>query len=170
MELLEGANARHLEQVLALCAGEDPSARLDLPGCTVRRVYDRLEILAEEGERSLPAAALSIGETRWGAWRIDCEETLCPARAYVSREEFYLRPGSYLVRSRREGDGLQLGKRPWKTVKKLMIDGKIPRHLRALVPVLAGEETAAVGGFGPHFGALALPGEESLHIIMRKGE
>ena len=168
MELLDSADARHLEGVLALCAGEDPSARLDLPGCAVRRVYDRLVITSHEEGEIPPPMLLIPGEHRWGDWTITCENTLCPAKAYVSREEFYLKPGSYLIRSRREGDRLRLGDRPHKTIKKLMIDERIPRHLRCRVPVLAGQEAAAAGGFGPHREALAEAGSPCLHIIMRK--
>lgn len=169
-ELLESADARHLESVLTLCAGDDPSAQLDLPGCTVRRVYDRLVIAANHGEDSPPPIPLTAGEIRWGDWVITCEKTLCPVKAYVSREEFYLRPGSYLIRSRREGDRLRLGARPEKTIKKLMIDERVPRHLRHRIPVLEGDGVAAAGGFGPHREALALPGEPCLHITMKKGE
>lgn len=170
MELLESADARHLEQVLALCGGADPSGQIHLPGCTVRRVYDRLVISAsDEGECPQPVP-VTPGETRWGDWVITCENTLCPTKAYVSREEFYLQPGSYLIRSRREGDQVRLGNRPNKTIKKLMIDERVPRHLRNLVPVLAGQEVAAVGGFGPHREALAEAGKACFHIIMRKEE
>lgn len=169
-ELLEGADARQLEQVLALCGSSDPSGELNLRGCTVRRVYDRLLISEVSGESSPGSVPLAMGEIRWGSWRITCEEAVCPAKAYVSREEFYLKSGDYLIRSRREGDSIRLGNRPIKTVKKLMIDEKIPRHVRSFVPVLDCEGVAALGGFGPHRGALAAPGECCLHITVRKGE
>ena len=170
MELLDSADARHLEGVLALCGGEDPSARLDLPGCAVRRVYDRLVISPREEEEIPPGIPLTPGEHRWGNWVIACENAFCPAKAYVSREEFYLKPGSYLIRSRREGDRLRLGDRPCKTIKKLMIDERVPRHLRCRVPVIGGQEAAAAGGFGPHREALAEAGAPCLHITMRKDD
>lgn len=164
-------DAAHGQRVLELCGGDRPSGQLELPGCTVRRVYDRLEF-APPGQRVTPEPIpLKDGENRWGDWVIRCEPSLCPTRAYVSREEFYLKKGSYLIRSRREGDGLRLGKRPNKTVKKLMIEEQIPTHLRPRIPILEGEGTAAAaGGLGPHVGALAEPGEACLHITVRKGE
>ena len=40
----------HLEAVLDLCRGEDPSARVDLPrGTLARRCYGRLELVREAG-------------------------------------------------------------------------------------------------------------------------
>ena len=170
-ELTEGAGALHLEQVLALCREERPSGQIDLPGCTARRVYDKLLLTGCGGLEAPPPIVLTDGEHRWGKWIMTCETSLCPAKAYVSREEFYLKPDRYLVRSRREGDRLRLGNRPNKTLKKLMIDERVPRHLRDRVPVLATEAgAAAAGGFGPHREALAEVGTSCLHIIMRKGE
>ena len=91
--------------------------------------------------------------------------------AYVSPEEFYLAPADYLIRPRREGDALRLGLRPEKSLKKLMMEQRVPREERALVPVLAREgRPAAAGGLGPDRDALARPGEDSIHITMRKGE
>ena len=96
---------------------------------------------------------------------------MCPAKAYVSPAEFYLKPGAYLIRSRREGDRITLGKRPAKTVKKLMIEGRVPAARRGWVPVLAlGERVAAVGGFGPDRECLAGPGEPAVHIILEAEE
>ena len=93
---------------------------------------------------------------------------MCPAKAYVSPWEFYLRPGEYRIRSRREGDRIALGPRPEKSVKKLMIDGKLPAGQRDRVPVLdRGGECAAVGGFGPDRRHLAQPDEPAAHIILK---
>ncbi len=54
-----------------------------------------------------------------------------------------MRPGRYLIRPRREGDVITLGKRPSKTVKKLMIEGRVPACRRELVPVVDGGGRAA---------------------------
>ncbi len=166
-----GAQAVHLEGVLTLCGGEDPSARLDLPGCVARRVYDKLLLASAKVCQPPQPMPLTEGECRWGTWIICSQPAICPAKAYVSREEFYLKEGGYLIRSRQEGDELRLGSRPCKTVKKLMIEGRIPHHRRELVPILAsGDMAAAAGGLGPHKEALAAPGELCRHIIMKEGE
>ena len=162
----------HREGMLALALGDDPSAQIDVPGGSVRRQYELLA-LSPLGERLPPEPmALEAGESRWGSWRISCTPAVCPAKAYASPEEFYLKPGAYTLRPRREGDVITLGKRPSKTVKKLMIEGRVPACRRELVPVVdGGGRAAALGGFGPDLDFLAEPGYPALHIIIKsRGE
>ena len=167
-----GCTAAHLEEVAELCRGTDPSARVSLPdGVTVRRQYDLLVLTAEAEKEPPPPQPLALGENRWGDWTALCEEAVCPGKAYISPTEFYLRPGEYLIRSRRAGDRVKLGPRPERTVKRLMIDGKIPAVRREHIPVLArGERVAAVGGFGPDRECLAEPGGPALHVILKAKE
>ena len=163
-----GCRAVHLDQMLALAAGDDPSANLDVPGGNVRRQYDLLVLSRQNEKEPPPPMPLALGENCWGDWMALCEEAVCPGKAYISPAEFYLRPGEYLIRARREGDRITLGKRPVKTVKKLMIDGKIPAVRRGQIPVLAAENgVAAVGGFGPNKECLAEPGGPALRIILK---
>ena len=88
----------------------------------------------------------------------------------MDRTEFFLRPALYTVRSRREGDEVRLGLRPTKTVKKLMIEEKVPAARRERIPVLAHSDgcAAALGGFGPNARYLAHPGQSALHIVLRE--
>lgn len=170
-KLASGGQSVHLEELLALCGSDTPSARLDLPGGTVYRVYDRLLFAADTPPDPGPVP-LREGEQDWCGWHITCTPAVCPAKAYVDSTLFYLKQRNYLIRSRREGDELKLGKRPTKTIKNLMIEAQIPRHLRSCVPVLAdsSNRAAAAGGLGPHWEALALPGDPCLKITMQKGE
>ena len=166
-----GSGAVHLEAVLALAAGDDPSARIDLPGGSVRRQYDVLVFSAGPDPAPPAPAALEEGVRSWGAWSIACAQAVCPPKAYVSPAEFYLQPGDYLIRPRREGDALTLGSRPEKTLKKLMIDEKLPAGRRDRVPILARDgRAAAAGGFGPDKRYLAEPGAPALHIILNAEE
>lgn len=167
-KLVPAAGAVHLESLLALCRSGEPSARLHLPGCTARRVYGDLIFSPGEAETDPPAPLTE--DSLWNGWRITCAPAICPPKAYVSPEEFFLKKGCYFIRSRREGDRLKLGPRPCKTLKDLMIEGKIPRHLRHRIPVLAdtADNAAAAGGFGPHREALALPGTACLRITIKK--
>lgn len=138
---------------------------------TVQRILDTAQIVdvvsdfvASDAEPPAPRE-LAEGESRWGSWIIRCIPAECPGKAYVSPREFYLRPGRYLIRPRREGDVITLGKRPSKTVKKLMIEGRVPACRRELVPVVdGGGRAAALGGFGPDLDFLAEPGKPALHI------
>jgi tRNA(Ile)-lysidine synthetase-like protein len=156
-----------LEGVLALAAGDDPSARLDLPVGAVYRAYDRLVLTKETVETPAPMA-VTEGTACWGRWTVRCERSVCPGKAYLSRREFHLLPGGYVIRARQTGDKLKLGSRPVKTVKKLLIDEKVPALSRGFVPVLADSQggVAALGGFGPDWAHLAQPGQPSLHIIL----
>ena len=166
-----GCEAVHLEQILSLALGDNPSARVDLPGGGVRRQYEVLVFSAGPDPEPPVPAPLEAGSRTWGVWSVTCAPATCPAKAYVSPCEFYLRPGDYLIRPRREGDRLTLGRRPEKTVKKLMIDQKLPLRQRGLVPILdRGGAAAAAGGFGPDKRHLAEPGTPALHIILYKEE
>lgn len=158
--------AVHLEGVLALAAADAPSGQLALPGGQAWREYDRLVCAAGEAAEGLPVLPLGDGG-RWGDWRVECRPAVCPEKAYVSPGEFYLRPGEYCIRPRRTGDRLVLGLRPEKTIKKLLIDEKIPLRRRERLPVLdCGGSAAALGGFGPDRGHLAQPGAAAVHIIL----
>ena len=169
--LAPAARSIHLEQMLDLCRSGDPSARTDIPGQTVFRVYDNILFSAEVPPVPHPAH-LHEGAQIWGNWHITCTPAVCPSKAYVDRSCFYLRCGTYLIRPRQEGDELRLGKRPLKSLKKLMIEARIPRHLRDHIPVLAGDsnQPAAAGGFGPNLEFLAQPGTPCLNIVIQKGE
>lgn len=166
LRLLAGGERAHLEALLALCVGGKSAWSLDLPGgrvtCSFGRVYPPVPPPPQ-------SAALVMGEQHWGRWSLRCERALCPAKAYISPCEFYLTPGDYTIRSRRVGDRLRLGPRPEKTIKKLMVEQKLPAPLRDGVPILAlGDTAAAAGGLGPHRDALAAPGSESFHITVNK--
>lgn len=165
------ARSVHLEAILELCEKRIPSARLDIPGGAVRLVYDTL--LFAPALEDLPAPIpLCEGTQTWGKWRIFCAPAVCPQKAFVDRAHFYLREDSYRIRSRQEGDIIRLGSRPSKTLKKLMMEEHVPRHLRDFVPVLAdsSDRISAVGGFGPSREALAEPGTPCLQLNIQKGE
>lgn len=159
------------EGIVALAVGDRPSGGLDVAGGRVYRAYGELIFSPGRPEPPPPEQPLEEGETRWGAWVIAARTGLCPPAAYAGPGEFYLKPAGYVIRSRKPGDGLRLGKRPWKSLKKLMIEERVPREERPAVPVLALEGgAAAVGGLGPDWDALAAPGKRCLHITMRRGE
>lgn len=162
-----GRSAYHLNHILSLTLV--PSGQVDLPGGIARREYNALVLSTLEEDPPPAPRPLTAGRLRWGSWAVCCQAACCPAKAYVSRWEFYLRPDGYLIRSRQIGDTIRLGRRPNKTVKKLMAEEKIPVSRRGNIPVLARDgKIAAVGGLGPSADCLAQPGDEALHIILRE--
>ena len=167
--------AVHLEGVLALCRGDDPSGEVHLPGgLTARREYGRLVIERrvetpgpEERDAALPGVT-PAGEYRlWAESARYAGERPGPLEYWLSKARI-----SHLsVRSRREGDTLKLPGRPTKTVKKWLVEEKIPRARRDSLPVLCWEGgVAAVTGLGMAEGLLPRTGEECWHITVTSND
>lgn len=164
-------SAVHLSAVTALCTSDNPSARLSLPnGLVARRAYDRLELVREDevcvpdcvplplpGQLSLPWGTLT-------ARRIICQTTeQTPCSFYLSCAKVN---AGLIVRSRRTGDELTRPGRPRRTLKKVLIDEKIPRFQRDMIPVLeCGGRVAAVAGLGADAAFLPTPGEACWQIV-----
>lgn len=162
-------SAVHLEQILKLAAGEDPSAFVRLPGgITARREYDRLVLtlnplpqpLTEELTVTKPGTyPLENG------WTVVLTETVSRGEKGPYRCDLLPQTFPVTIRGRRTGDRLALPGRPEKTLKKWYIDEKFPRILRDSLPVLAQGGTVLVSaGLGPNAGYLAPEGEAALRI------
>lgn len=138
--------AAHLQAVLNLCRGDAPSAQCALPGgVTARRVYDRLELVRQTES---PCGDIEITAAVYDG------QPLTPFAFYLASDQ---KP---LTRPRKTGDRLTLPGRPGRTVKKWMIDEKIPRHLRDTLPVLdCGGRVAGVLGLGPDAAFLPAAGQ-----------
>lgn len=165
--------AAHLHAVVALCRSADPSASADLPhGLVARRVYGDL-LLARRGEDlDLPTIPLDPAKpmtVELEGWRLAFRPAVCPdqhpktgAHAFLSLASVR---GVPVLRPRRTGDEIALPHRDTKSLKKLMIDAKIPRLDRERYPVLADEEGVLfLPGFGPAASRLAAPGEPAWEV------
>lgn len=172
-------SAAHLTALIALCRSTDPSARLSLPnGLTARRVYDRLELTILAAPPAPAPCPLSVpGQTQVDRGVLTVTQTVYtgqpqqPEAFYLSRAK--TQPGLTL-RTRAPGDTLARPGRPRRTLKKIMVDEKLPRHLRAAVPVLeCGGQIAGVPGLGPDVCFLPADGEACIYICFtqhqRKG-
>lgn len=168
----DDCTAAHLNAVVELARGQDPSAVVHLPnGLLVQRVYKELLFTTQAQAAPLtPTALAEDGETApsGALWRVRCRSCICPS-AESTPTHFYLskaRCARLILRPRQVGDALQLPHREGsRTVKKYLIDAKIPRRVREQIPVLADEEgVAALAGFGPDAGRLARPGEAALEL------
>ncbi len=129
---------RHAEAVLALCRSASPSARADLPrGLCARRQYGML-VFSPSGDRPpLPMQRLTPGQVvRWGEWRL-CLDPPQGGEGWPMKVRIPLDAvqKGLCVRPRAQGDVITLtgGSR---SLKKLMIDRKIPKKDRDRMPVL----------------------------------
>lgn len=137
---VKNATSAHVEALVGLIFSNDPSAKVDLPEDLIAfREYDSL-LFHQRGElRSLLPRELAPG-------MLDLPEAhlrvfVSPAEAQVHTPEvFTVSPkGKLYVRSREVGDKLTLSGGT-KSLKKRMIDRKIPKLSRDLIPVLCDEE------------------------------
>ncbi|MCD8007506.1 MAG: tRNA lysidine(34) synthetase TilS, partial [Clostridiales bacterium] len=130
--------AAQREAVLALCRSDDPGGRCSLPGgLTARREYDRLALGWDTQSGSFEPVPLSPGNcVTIGNRKLRCRWATCPEGKFNQPDEFYLVPCPGLIlRPRRTGDAITLPARDRKTVKKLLIDSKVPRFCRAQIAV-----------------------------------
>ena len=170
--------AAHLLSVVALCRGTDPSARVSLPGgLAARREYGDLVIGPVSNEQTPPDPIPLIGDgrTAYGdtGWIVTCSRTVCPEANLKNPDSFFLAcdkiKGTLILRPRQTGDSIKLPGRGTRTVKKLLIDRKIPLAARGLLPVLADDDgVLALASFGPDESRLAQPGEPALSITLEK--
>ncbi len=172
----KNCTAAQIGALLRLCRGSGPSARVDLPGLTARREYGAL-VLSPAEEPAPPPRPTPVREgarTVYGdtGWSLTCRRTVCPEKNCKNPDTFFLScakiEGTPALRPRQAGDSVKLPGRSRKTLKKLLIEAKIPLARRALLPVLADEAgVLAVACFGPEVSRLAQPGEAALEMIFR---
>lgn len=125
----------HIEAVEAIIMGENPSAKVSLPkGMTVQREYDRLTLeKAADPQTFSPVTLPCPGTAEAAGYVFTCTETAAPIT----------------IRPRRTGDTVRLPGGT-KTVKKLLIDKKIPVSKREIIPILEQNgEILAVWGVTP---------------------
>jgi len=141
------ADTVHIQQILALVESPDPSAETQVRGgLTVRRMYDRLVfeptinstpsfeliILPETGEVFLPEIGLRITISD------HFQKKQGPFHTFLFQQDAVC--GKITVRPRQRGDSIRLqGRSGTKTIKKLMIEAKIPAKERETWPIFADE-------------------------------
>lgn len=128
--------ADHIALVEQLVFSNNPSAKADLPGgVTVSRCYEKLVVLTEE----TPAEAVELPvEGTVKLPRLGLQVTVAAATEIVNTPSvFTVCPeGPMVLRFRQSGDTIRLSGGT-KTLKKLMIDQKIPAAQRQTLPVIA---------------------------------
>ncbi|MDR2569706.1 MAG: tRNA lysidine(34) synthetase TilS [Oscillospiraceae bacterium] len=174
----------HVKDVLALCAGDSPSASLSLPGMVVYREYDRVIFDAnpKNGDDEFAPVYPTVGSSFFilgPGLKITCKSVIYDDNMYneVGRTSFTVFLfksidicGKISVRSRREGDSIKLkGQGGTKTLKKLFIEKRIPARKRSLVPVISDDE-GVLGIYGLGVGKRAIPkkGEPAILLIFEE--
>ena len=165
---------KHISALLKLASSENPSAQMDLPGgLAARRQYGRLQISRHGSVVPFPETGLPFGE--WTEvpgrdllvfWGEKSENTKIHGKftTYFFKKSRIC--GNIAVRPRRDGDHLQLPGRQGKSLKKWMIQEKIPAAERSSLPVFADEcGVLAVFGLGADARAAAGP-EEADAVLM----
>ena len=127
-----------------------------------------LRLLPQRKVEPLPSMLMPLpGTCTVGTWNIRCEQVNFegqPQSPYDFYVSYKLLP-MLTIRAREVGDELKLPGRPTKTVKKWMVEEKIPRYLRDGMPVFAiGRKVAAVAGLGPAQQFVPWWGQEAWHI------
>lgn len=145
----------HLEALEGLIASPCPSGQIMLPGCRLQRSYDTITRGAAAAASFAPVTLAVPGTVRIPelGLRITCKPLKKAEKITNSPTTFTIKydmiiNGSLLVRPRSAGDSLRLpgGTR---SVKRLLIDRKIPASQRERIPVIAtATDVIAVGFIG----------------------
>ena len=178
--LSQDVSLTHIESLKALIENPCPSAQLNLPqGLVACRRYDSLTFQPQAEHSFSPTTMVIPGETMLqnSPWRIRCEiqknfskMTISPFHFAIKYDMIgaMMKEPRYIIRPREVGDRLQIANGHSKSLKKLMIEKKIPRAERELLPVIAeGDSVLAVGGLGVSTHVLPREGEPALiiHIV-----
>jgi len=142
----------NVSDVLALCAGDSPSASLSIPGMVVYREYERVIFDTEPKQSDMEFAPVypmdgdSLIILALGL-KITCKSVVYndSIKSNASFTSFLFKKvdicGRITVRPRRVGDNIKLQKHSGtKTLKKLFIEKRIPLRKRALIPVICDDE------------------------------
>lgn len=177
--LPQNAAQTHIAALQALLRSSDPSAQIALPdGLTARRRYGAL-VLTDEEAPTFPETALRVpGVTEIPALRL---RVTCAVAEDIKKPEntaFHfavkydmIATDALKLRPRRTGDRMRMDGGYTKTLKKLLIEQKIPRDRREQLPVLTdGRRVIAVLGLGVSADCRADAGERALVITTETEE
>ena len=176
---LKDVTAKHIAALEHLLETASPSAETDLPnGCFARREYDVLRIIPKaetaverpEIPLTLPFAGMIWKDTvKLAAKKLEKSEVF-----YKTFNTFCLDCGtidfeSLCVRTRRTGDTLRLTENGGsRSLKKLMIDRKIPRYMRNAMAVIADKNgVIAVQDIGADCSRTAKNNANTLQITVK---
>lgn len=144
---------QHISSVCKLLVSDSPSAEVHLPfGVVARRAYQELVFSLYEQKEPTPCFLEEGSSVLFGRYRVTYSSEkpvnvhknfiLYQVNSAIINNRLYLR-------KRKVGDRLKLPGRFCKTLKSMMIDGKIEKQMRDELPVISdGEHVVLVHGFG----------------------
>lgn len=171
----------HVEAVERLLEDLRGSARVELPGGWVmEREYDLLRLARTGENRRFAPVTLKLGEqtvlsgTFWEVsvtGPVILEKSVDSISTFALKYDMIKKDCTVGVRTRQTGDSLRLSGGT-KSLKKLMIDRKIPAACRDSLPVFTdGTNILAVYGLGTDVRRAAVPGDWAVLIQIRsRGE
>lgn len=169
----------HIEAAGKLLYSEQPGARLSLPGGLVlERSYERFRVTRPKEEGCIPETPLHLpGTTELPGLNlcVICRFTENFEKNRNTPFQFAIKydmiaQSAVWVRSRREGDRILLGGHH-KSLKKLLIEKRIPKAQRQAVPVITnGAEILAVAGIGVSDTCRVRTGDSAMIFDIEKKE
>ncbi len=165
----------HITALRALCESAAPSGEVHLPGgIRARREYENLVFEKKEKSAAPEPANLIEGELFFGNYRAFVKKTVKTEKINNSVNTFIVScdkiQDSLYLRSRRKGDEIKLPKRPKKSLKKLLIEMRVPKTERENIPVIAdGANVVAVFGIGTDERYIPQNGDDIYTIEINKG-
>ena len=177
--LPQDVSQRHIAALEALLAAPNPSAQLSLPcGKIVCRSYGTISFSGEALPQFAPTPLRVPGETRIAelGLKFSCKTVENYKKSANTPFHFAVRydmitQSILQVRPRQTGDRLSLRSGHSKTLKKLLIDRKIPRAERDRMAVItAGHALLGVSGVGVNHAYMAEEGQPALLICIEKEE
>lgn len=176
LDVVAKPSRSHVDAVENLLMQTDGTASVNLPGDLVAcRCYDTLTIAPSDTEAPLPVTPLFPGAALTvGNFTVSVSEPCLLQEPTDQIHTFAISAhclaGTLTLRSRQSGDLLRLpsGSR---SLKRLMIDKKIPAHKRQQIPVLTDERgVVAVWGLGADRERAAAPGELAIIVNLKERE
>lgn len=171
---------RHIDAVDRLLFASCPSASVSLPGGFAARLeYDRLYLTDRSPAASFSPVTLSPGETvlipALGL-RVECrieenfQENAKTLSTFAVKYDTIEQTPRITIRPRQAHDVMHTAGGT-KTLKKLLIDRKVPAARRALMPVAADASgVLGVYGIGVDLGRAAAPGDRAVIITIEETE
>ena len=159
-------SSRHIMALHGLCLSTNPSAQTDLPGLCAKRRYDRIVFSKPECKAKLSDTIIRIGErVSFGSWEAEAKEGRHQDGVLLDKTKISF---PLTLRSRREGDRIFINGCT-KSVKKLMIERKIPKEIRDTIPVLSdNNKVLAIAGIGYDKSMKTDTDKNTVSIIFRR--